>query len=61
MPRESIIAMPELVTNISFPDTDIILASNYRGYLFNFNAGSSGTEFNSSQECRIYSGHYLGI
>ena len=61
MPGESIIAMPELVATPSFPDADIILASDHRGYLLNFNAGSSGTEFNSSQECRTYSGRFLGF
>ncbi|KAE9378400.1 hypothetical protein N431DRAFT_501051 [Stipitochalara longipes BDJ] len=58
---ESLIVMPELVANASFPDADIILASNHRGYLLNFNAGNSSTEFNSSQECRTYSGRYLGV
>jgi hypothetical protein len=57
---ESLLVMPELVTNANFPDADIILASDHRGYLLNFNAGDSGTEFNSSQECRTYSGRYFG-
>ena len=61
MPGESVLAMPELVANASFPDADIILASDHRGYLLNFNAGSSDTEFNSSQECRTYSGRFLGV
>jgi hypothetical protein len=58
---ESLLVMPELVANSSFPDADILLASDLRGYLLNFNAGNSGTEFNSSQQCRTYSGRYFGI
>jgi hypothetical protein len=61
LPGESVVVMPELLGNGSFPDTDIILASDHRGYLLNFNAGNSSMEFNSTQDCRTYSSRYFGF
>lgn len=57
---ESAFVMPELIVDASSPDADIILASDHRGYLLNFNAGNSSTEFNSTRDCRTYSSRYLG-
>lgn len=61
LPGESVVVMPELLADGGFPDADIILASDHRGYLLNFNAGNSSTEFNSTQDCRTYSSRYFGF
>lgn len=58
---ETVLVMPELVGNASSPDADIILASDHRGYLLNFNAGNSSTVFNSTRDCRTYSSRFWGI
>jgi hypothetical protein len=58
---ESLLVMPELLANSSFPDADIILASDHRGYLLNFTAGNSTTEFNATSECRTYSSRFWGV
>jgi hypothetical protein len=58
---ESLLVTPELLIDASFPEADIILASDHRGYLLHFNTGDSTTEFNATQECRTYSSRYLGI
>jgi hypothetical protein len=58
---ESVLVFPELFANSSFPDADIILASDHRGYLLNFNAGNSTTEFNTTSECRTYSSRYWEV
>jgi hypothetical protein len=58
---ESAFVTPELIIDASFPDADIILASDHRGYLLDFNAGNSTTEFDATRECRTYSSRYLGI
>jgi hypothetical protein len=61
IPGENTLVMPELVSNASFPNADIILASNHRGFLLNFNAGNSTTEFDATSECRTYSSRYFGV
>jgi hypothetical protein len=58
---ESVLVFPELFANSSFPDADIILASDHRGYLLNFKVGNSTTEFNTTSECRTYSSRYWGV
>ncbi|KAH8590742.1 hypothetical protein B0O99DRAFT_300340 [Bisporella sp. PMI_857] len=57
---ESMFIMPELVVDASFPDANIVLVRNHRGYLLDFNTGDSTTEFDAAQECRTYSSRYLG-
>lgn len=58
---ESMAVMPELVRDASFPDADIILASDHRGFLLNFSAGNSSTKFNATRDCRTYGSRYLGF
>jgi hypothetical protein len=58
---ENMLVMPELVQDASFPDADIILATDHRGFLLNFNTGNSSTVFNSTRDCRVYSSRYLGF
>jgi hypothetical protein len=57
---ETGLTMPELVGNATSPDADIILATDHRGYLLNFNAGNSSTVFNSTRDCRTYSSRFWG-
>ena len=61
VPMESMFVVPELLSNSSFPDADIILASDHRGYLLNFTAGDSTAEFNATSECRTYSSRIWGV
>jgi hypothetical protein len=61
LPMESVLVMPELLYNSSFPDADIVLASDHRGYLLNFTAGDSTAEFNATSECRTYSSRFWGF
>ena len=58
---DSVLVVPELLYNSSFPKADIILASDHRGYLLNFTAGDSTTEFNATSECRTYSSRIWGV
>jgi hypothetical protein len=57
---ESVLVVPELLYSSSFPDADIILVSDHRGYLLKFTAGDSTTEFNATSECRTYSSRFWG-
>jgi hypothetical protein len=52
---DNMLVMPELVRDASFPEADVILASDHRGFLLNFNAGNSSAVFNSTRDCRTYS------
>ena len=61
LPGEDILVMPEMISDASFPDADVLLATDHRGYLLNFKAGSSSTVFNATQNCRTYSSRYLGF
>lgn len=61
LPMESVLVVPDLVSNSSFPDADIILASDHRGYLLNFTTGDSTAEFNATSECRTYSSRLWGF
>jgi hypothetical protein len=58
---DNMLVMPELVRDASFPDADVILASDHRGFLLNFNAGNSSIVFNSTRDCRTYSSRYFGF
>jgi hypothetical protein len=58
---ESVFVAPELFSNSSFPDADIVLARDHRGYLLNFTAGDSTAEFNATSECRTYSSRIWGV
>ena len=61
VPGDALVIAPDLMINSSFPDADTILATDHRGYLLDFNTGSSSTQFNDTQECRTYSARYFGI
>ncbi len=58
---ESVLVTPDLVTNASFPDVDLILASNHQSYILDFDAGDPQTKFDPTQECRVYSSRWLGV
>jgi hypothetical protein len=58
---DALVIAPDLLIDSSLPEADTIFASDHRGFLLNFNTGSSSTEFNATQECRTYSSRYLGI
>jgi hypothetical protein len=60
LPMESVLVVPELFSDSSFPDADIVLASDHRGYLLNFTAGDSTAEFDATSECRTYSSRFWG-
>lgn len=58
---DSLFVVPELLVDESVPDADIILTTNHRGYLLDFNAGDSTKNFNETSECRTYSSRYLSF
>jgi hypothetical protein len=61
IPGISLVVTPELVGTADFPQADTILASHHRGYLLEFDAGDSSMKFDADQDCRTYSGRYLGF
>lgn len=61
VPGESLFVVPELVTNASFPEVDVILVSNHRSYLLDFDVGDANRTFDPVKECRVYSSRWLGV
>ncbi len=55
---DPLIITPELLNDASFPAADIILASNHRGFLLEFDSGDSSMRFNGTSECRSYFSRY---
>jgi len=58
MPGENLFATPELMNDPSFPKANVILATNHRGFVLDFDAGDSSTRFDPVNECRTYWSRY---
>lgn len=61
IPGELVMIAPDIVLNSSFPEADVVLLNNHRGYVLDFDVGNFEADFDPVRDCRIYTSRYLGV
>ncbi|KAK3323146.1 hypothetical protein B0T19DRAFT_198525 [Cercophora scortea] len=59
-PGDAMYIMPEILTDPRYPDAPVFFADDHRGLYLEFDAGDLNIVFNSTTDCRVYSGRYMG-